>query len=56
MVCVLRHSVLSHNFTFQVTTNRDNQITNVESREVDENRLGEVLHPGGQSGNYRSLN
>jgi hypothetical protein len=25
-------------------------------REVDDSRLSEVLHSGGQSGNYRSLN
>jgi hypothetical protein len=25
----------------------------VESREVDDNRLGEVLHSGGQSANYQ---
>jgi hypothetical protein len=34
-------------------TNSDNKITDVEIREVGDNRLGEVLHSGGQSGNCR---
>jgi hypothetical protein len=50
---VLCHSVLSHNRTFSYRTNSDNKITDVESREVDDNRLGEMLHSGGQSGNNR---
>jgi hypothetical protein len=28
----------------------------METREVDDNRLGEVLHSGGQSWNYESSN
>jgi hypothetical protein len=50
---VLCHSVLSHNRTFSYRTNSDNKITDVESREEDDNRSGDVLHFGGQSGNYR---
>jgi hypothetical protein len=34
----------------------DNKITDEESRELDDSVLGEVLHSGGQSGNYLSSN
>jgi hypothetical protein len=50
LVCVLCHSVLSHNRTFWYRTDSDNRITDEKIREMDDNRLGEVLHSGGQVG------
>jgi hypothetical protein len=34
----------------------DNEITDEQSREVDQQQVSEVLHSGGQSGKYRSSN
>jgi hypothetical protein len=56
LVWMFCHSVLYQNRTFFFAAIIYNKITDKESRELDDNRLSEVLHSGGQSGNYGSSN
>jgi hypothetical protein len=56
LVRLLCHSRLPQNRTFEYPTIGDNKIADEKIREVERQYVSGVLHSGGKSENYRSLN